>query len=151
MDACLSPGGSSDRPTFDEARSRHTDSGRTYEIGFKWFIAATLTVFSILAFTPRASARDAAPQVIEIHSKKFSYEPAEITLHKGIIYKLHVTSDDVPHSLRIKDLNLNAQMKAGEFNDVLFTPDQVGDFKADCGLYCGAGHKTMSVTVPVFQ
>jgi cytochrome c oxidase subunit II len=117
----------------------------------KWFIAANLTIFSILAFTPRASARDAAPQVIEIHSKKFSYEPAEITLHKGVIYKLHVTSDDVPHSLRIKDLNLNAPMKAGEFNDLLFTPDQVGDFKADCGLYCGPGHKTMSMTVHVVQ
>jgi cytochrome c oxidase subunit 2 len=117
----------------------------------KWFIAATLAIFSILAFTPRASARDAEPQVIEIHSKKFSYEPAEITLHKGVIYKLHVTSDDVPHSLRIKDLHLNAEMKAGEFNDVLFTPDQIGDFKADCGLYCGPGHKTMSMTVHVVQ
>jgi cytochrome c oxidase subunit II len=118
----------------------------------KWLAIPSLALISILAFTTNsASAKDAAPQVIEIHSKKFSYEPAEITLHKGVTYKLHVTSDDVPHSLRIKDLNLNAKMITGEYNDVLFTPDQVGDFKADCGLYCGSGHKTMSMTIHVIQ
>jgi heme/copper-type cytochrome/quinol oxidase subunit 2 len=40
-------------------------------------------------------------------------------------------------------------MKPGEFNDVLFTPDQSGEFKADCGLYCGVGHTKMSLTVHV--
>ncbi len=118
----------------------------------KWFASSGLVIFSVLAVTTTyANAKDPEAQVIEIHSKKFAYEPAEITLHKGVAYKLHVTSDDVPHSLRIKDLNLNAKMTAGEFNDVLFTPEQVGDFKADCGLYCGAGHKTMSMMVHVVQ
>ncbi|MBB5327796.1 heme/copper-type cytochrome/quinol oxidase subunit 2 [Edaphobacter lichenicola] len=56
-----------------------------------------------------------------------------------------------PHSLRINAFNLNAKMKDGEFNDVFLTPDQVGDFKTDCGVYCGAGHKTMSMTVHVIQ
>jgi cytochrome c oxidase subunit II len=118
----------------------------------KWFATSGIAVLSILAVTTTdVSAKDATPQVIEIHSKKFSYEPAEITLHKGVTYKLHVTSDDVPHSLRIKDLNLNAKMEAGEFNDILFTPDQLGDFNAGCGLYCGSGHKTMSMTVHVVR
>lgn len=101
----------------------------------------------------QARAKDATttPKTIEIHGKKFTYEPAEITLHKGETYKLHLTSDDVPHTLRITALNLNARMQSGEFNDVLFTPDQTGDFKADCGIYCGAGHKTMFLTVHVVQ
>jgi len=34
------------------------------------------------------------PQTIEIHGKKFSYQPSEITLVKGVTYKLHLTSDD---------------------------------------------------------
>ncbi|MHB1702534.1 MAG: cupredoxin domain-containing protein [Acidobacteriaceae bacterium] len=97
----------------------------------------------------RAGAKDVEPQVIEIHAKKFGYQPEQITLRKGETNKLHLTSDDVPHSLRIKQLDLNAKMKAGEFDDVLFTPEQVGDFTADCGLYCGAGHKKMSMTVQV--
>jgi cytochrome c oxidase subunit 2 len=99
----------------------------------------------------RAGDSDAKPQVIEIHAKKFGYDPGEITLHKAQIYKLHLTSDDVPHSLRIKALNLNAAMKPAQFNDVLFTPDQVGDFKVDCGIYCGPGHMKMSMTVHVVE
>jgi cytochrome c oxidase subunit II len=117
----------------------------------KWPAACGLAVIFLFANTTSSRAQDPEPKVIEIHAKKFAYEPAEITLHKGETYKLHLTSDDSPHSLRINALNLNAKMKAGEFNDVLFTPDQMGDFKADCGVYCGAGHKTMSMTVRVIQ
>jgi cytochrome c oxidase subunit 2 len=112
-------------------------------------LAAALAIFGA-----QARAKDNAsstPKTVEIHAKKFAYEPAEITLHKGEAYKLHLTSDDVPHTLRISALNLNAKMQAGEFNDVLFTPEQIGDFKADCGIYCGAGHKTMFLSVHVVQ
>jgi cytochrome c oxidase subunit 2 len=111
--------------------------------------AAVLTVSLASTIAVNASGKSDEPQIIEIHSKKFAYEPAEITLVKGTTYKLHLTSDDVPHSLRIKALNLNGTMKPGTFNDVLFTPDQSGDFKADCGLYCGVGHTKMSLTVHI--
>jgi cytochrome c oxidase subunit II len=99
----------------------------------------------------RGNNADPEPQVVEIHAKKFGYDPAEITFHKGHTYKLHVTSDDVPHSFRIKALHVNAAAKPGQFNDVLFTPDQVGDFKADCGVYCGSGHMKMATTVHVVE
>jgi cytochrome c oxidase subunit 2 len=117
-------------------------------------IAACGTVAALAFFhcpLARASNADAEPQVVEIHAKKFAYDPPEITLHKGQSYKLHLTSDDVPHSLRIKDLHVNAAAKPGQFSDVLFTPDQVGDFKADCGVYCGSGHMKMAMTVHVVE
>lgn len=99
----------------------------------------------------RAGAQEKAPRTIEIHAKKFEYAPAEITLQKGETYKLHLTSDDVPHTLRIKSMGLNGAMKPNEFTDVLFTPTEVGDFRADCGLYCGAGHTKMALTVHVVE
>ena len=111
--------------------------------------AAVFTVALASTLSVNAAGKSDEPQTIEIHSKKFAYEPAEITLVKGTTYKLHLTSDDVPHSLRIKALNLSGTMKPGTFNDVLFTPDQSGDFKADCGLYCGVGHTKMSMSVHV--
>jgi cytochrome c oxidase subunit 2 len=110
---------------------------------------SVLTISLASTIGVNASGKTDEPQPIEIHSKKFSYVPSEINLVKGVTYKLHLTSDDVPHTLRIKALALNGKMKAGEFNDVLFTPAQSGDFKADCGLYCGAGHTKMSLTVHV--
>ncbi|HTD97060.1 MAG TPA: cupredoxin domain-containing protein [Edaphobacter sp.] len=111
--------------------------------------AAVLTVSLTSTIAVNAAGKSDELQTIEIHAKKFAYEPAEINLVKGTTYKLHLTSDDVPHSLRIKSLGLNGAMKPGEFNDVLFTPDQSGEFKADCGLYCGVGHTKMSLTVHV--
>jgi cytochrome c oxidase subunit 2 len=110
-----------------------------------------LTAAGMAPIAVRAAGKGGEPQVIEIHSKKFAYEPAEITLTEGVTYRLHLTSDDVPHTLRIKALGLNAPMKAGEFDDVLFTPSQAGDFKADCGLYCGVGHTKMFMTVHVAE
>ncbi len=111
-------------------------------------VAACAVTVSAPAYANHA---DAEPQVIEIHSMKFGYSPSEITLHKGQPYKLHLTTDDVSHSLRIKPLGVNAVMKPGQFNDVLLTPDQVGDFKGDCGVYCGVGHVKMAMTVHVVE
>jgi len=118
----------------------------------RWITACGVFGVALLATVGvDAAGKSNEPQVIEIHSKKFAYEPAEITLVKGATYRLHLTSDDVPHTLRIKMLALNAPMKAGEFDDVLFTPDQAGDFKADCGVYCGVGHTKMTLAVHVVE
>lgn len=114
-------------------------------------IACSACVLTAIAVAAGPQAKPEAAQVIEIHAKKFSYSPSQITLRKGETYKLHLTSDDVPHSLRIKDLDFKALMQPGTFNDVLFTPEQVGDFRADCGIYCGTGHKDMSLTVHVVE
>lgn len=111
-----------------------------------FFALAALATLSLLAGAANNSTK---PEVIEIHSQKFAYLPAEITLHKGQTYLLHLTSDDVPHSFRIKALALSAKMAPHEFNDVLFTPEQGGDFRADCSIYCGIGHTKMSMTVHV--
>ena len=114
--------------------------------------AAVLLILALAGIrSVSAKNKEVEPPVIEIHSKKFAYEPAEITLHKGETYKLRLTSDDVPHSFRIKSLNLNARMSAGAFEDLLFTPEQAGDFKVDCGLYCGSGHSKMGMTVHVID
>src|SRR5260370_26598102 len=101
---------------------------------------AVLIVSLASSIGVNAASKADEPQTIEIHSKKFSYEPSEITLVKGVTYKLHLTSDDVPHTLRIKTLGLNGPMKSGEFHDVLFTPEQSGDFQSARGLYCGLSH-----------
>jgi cytochrome c oxidase subunit II len=112
--------------------------------------ALTVTALAVGVPAPVTTGAD-SPTLIEIHARKFGYTPSHLTLKKGEMYKLHLTSDDVPHSLRIKALDFKAAMEPDKYNDVLFTPMQAGDFKADCGLYCGAGHKDMSMTVHVVE
>jgi len=89
------------------------------------------------------------PQTIEIHGKKFSYQPSEITLVKGVDVQAASHLRRRAPLPAYQGIGLNGPMKAGEFNDMLFTPEQSGDFKADCGLYCGAGHTKMSLVVHV--
>jgi cytochrome c oxidase subunit 2 len=37
--------------------------------------------------------------------------------------------------------------ETGSVHRVTFTPEQAGDFVADCGRFCGSGHKTMNMIV----
>ena len=95
-----------------------------------------------------AVAQDAA-RSIEIHAKRFSFSPAEITLNKGETVKLVLTSDDVTHSLVIPDLHVNALASKDHSAEVTITPEKVGDFKGKCGHFCGKGHGSMTFVAHV--
>jgi cytochrome c oxidase subunit 2 len=88
---------------------------------------------------------------IEIHAKRFSFEPAEITLKKGETTTLALTSDDVPHSLLVDGLHINTPITKGHTSEVSVTPDTVGDFKGRCGKFCGSGHGSMTFVVHVVE
>lgn len=62
---------------------------------------------------------------------------------------LKLFSDDVPHSLLIKDLGINQTITKGKPAEVTFTPGQVGDFHGQCGRFCGSGHGKMTFDVQV--
>jgi cytochrome c oxidase subunit II len=112
-------------------------------IGSAWTLGAVLAVSTLVAKAQEA------PRTIEIHAKRFSFQPSEITLKKGEPVKLELTSDDVPHSLLIESLHIKGAMTKGHVTEVLVTPEQVGDFKGKCGRFCGSGHGSMTFTVHV--
>jgi cytochrome c oxidase subunit II len=89
------------------------------------------------------------PRVIEIHAKRFSFTPAEITLTKGEAVTLSLTSDDVTHGLLIPDLGVNATIPKGKATKVEITPQKVGTFHGQCGHFCGVGHASMVFSVEV--
>jgi cytochrome c oxidase subunit II len=96
-----------------------------------------------------ASAAQNAARTIEIHAKRFSFSPAEITLKKGETVKLVVTSEDVTHSLVIPDLQVDAEASKDHPAEVTITPEKVGDFKGKCGHFCGEGHGSMKFVAHV--
>jgi cytochrome c oxidase subunit II len=106
-------------------------------------LIALLGAMSALA---QASARR-----IEIHARRFSFFPAEITIEKGETVTLALTSDDVPHSLLIEGLNINGTMTKGHVTEVTLTPETAGDFKGRCGRFCGSGHGSMLFVVHVVE
>jgi cytochrome c oxidase subunit 2 len=100
--------------------------------------------------TPVASAQPVSQQ-FQITAKRFSFTPAEITVKRGRPVVLVLKSEDVTHGLRLRDLNVNVQVKPGATSEIKFTPDKTGDFTGHCSVFCGPGHGTMEFTVHVVE
>jgi len=92
-----------------------------------------------------------SPKRIEVSVKKFAYTPSEITLKKGEPVVLVLTSDDVAHGLKFKELNLNTTFSKGKPSELAFTPDKAGDFVGHCSVFCGSGHGSMTLTLHVTE
>jgi cytochrome c oxidase subunit II len=114
---------------------------------FRLNVAALVLLVSVCP-TSYYPAQDAT-RTIEIHARRFAFAPAEITVRKGEAVKLVLTSDDVTHSLVIPDLNVKEIMKKGQTAEVTIAPTRAGDFKGQCGHFCGSGHGSMVFTVHV--
>jgi cytochrome c oxidase subunit II len=88
-------------------------------------------------------------RVIQVHAKRFSFTPSEITLQKGETVKLVVTSEDVTHALLIPELNVRQEVSKGHPVEITIVADKPGDFHGMCGHFCGSGHGSMTFTVHV--
>jgi cytochrome c oxidase subunit 2 len=91
------------------------------------------------------------PRRIEVSVKRFAYSPAELTLKKGEPVILILTTEDVPHGLKFKELNLNSRFDKGKPSELAFTPDKVGDFVGHCSVFCGSGHGSMTLTLHITE
>lgn len=113
----------------------------------KPMLVTALVALLFAAFATHAQA----PQRIEVVAKRFTFEPAQVTLHKGQPVVLVLKSDDVAHGLRFRELNLDVKANKGESKELSFTPDKVGDFVGHCSVFCGSGHGAMTLTLHVVE
>jgi cytochrome c oxidase subunit II len=97
-----------------------------------------------------SSAPD-TPKRIDVSVKRFAYEPSEITLKKGEPVVIELTTQDVSHGLKFKELNLITKVEKGKTAELSFTPTQVGDFVGHCSVFCGSGHGSMTLTLHVTE
>jgi cytochrome c oxidase subunit 2 len=111
---------------------------------FVWITTAAV-------FLTRMVRAQGEPRRIEVEAKRFTYEPGEITLKKGQPVVLVIKSEDVPHGLRFRELNLNAKIQKGTPAELSFTPDKTGDFVGHCSVFCGSGHGGMTLTLHVVE
>ena len=106
----------------------------------------------LLLLAPSSSALSQDPgHVIEIHARRFAFEPSEINLRKGHPAKLRLISDDVTHSLVVRGLHINQEISKGHPVEITVTPTSTGDFKGECGHFCGSGHAYMQLTIHVTE
>ncbi len=110
-------------------------------------LLATL-LLTQLCFVLNADSQ-ANPRRIEVTAKRFSFTPNELTVKKGEPTELVLTSEDVTHSIRIKELGVDLKATKGQTSDFTFTPNKTGDFVGHCANFCGSGHGSMKLTVHV--
>jgi cytochrome c oxidase subunit 2 len=101
------------------------------------------------AGAPAVSATAPAPVVINVKARDWAFDPATITVKKGVPVTIVVTSEDVAHGFAILDFNVNLHVDAGQTAQVTFTPDKAGTFTFFCSVFCGQGHKAMKGTLVV--
>jgi len=109
------------------------------------------TLAAMLIFHSWVGAGQQPDRTIEIHAHRYAFSPAQITVRKGETVRLKLISDDVPHSLQIKDLGLNEAVTKGRPAEILLTPSQPGVFQGQCGCFCGSGHGQMMFAVHVTE
>ena len=90
-----------------------------------------------------------APHRIEVHAKRFGFQPSEITVKKGEPVILVLTAEDVSHGLRFRQLNVELKAPKGGSGQTQFTPEMTGDFIGRCSVFCGSGHGSMTLTLHV--
>ena len=112
-------------------------------------VLRTLVCAGLLSLLVAASSATPTPQRIEVKAARYSFEPAEITVKAGDPVDLVLTSDDVPHGLKIRELNINIKATKGKPGEVKFTPAKAGTFKGACSVFCGSGHGKMTLTIHV--
>lgn len=114
--------------------------------------AYTAVVFAAIGFVPMHYAGSAtAPQRIDVTAKRFTFEPATVTVKKGEPVELVLKSADVPHGLKFRELGVEVKVGKGKTAEVDFTPDKTGDFVGKCSVFCGVGHGSMSLTLHVVE
>jgi cytochrome c oxidase subunit II len=118
------------------------------------FLAPVITALMLAAaasYVSQYSNAQDAPRRVEIVAKRFDYSPGEITLKKGVPVVFVVTSKDVEHGLKFKDLNITIDVKKGQTTEVTFTPTQTGTFTGQCSVFCGSGHGSMKMVMHVTE
>lgn len=118
----------------------------------RFFLQMSIAVaLAAVLCAPLAEAAQSQPQQIEIVAKRFEFIPSAITLKEGVPVVLVLTSDDVSHGLKFKELGLNIKAKKGTTSKVTFTPEKTGTFVGECSVFCGSGHGSMKLTLHVTE
>ncbi len=70
-------------------------------------------------------------------------------MKKGEAVDLVLTSADVAHGLRIRELKIELNASKAKTAQTTFTPQKTGTFTGHCSVFCGSGHGVMTFTIHV--
>lgn len=88
-------------------------------------------------------------RIIPVVARKFTYEPAEITLKLNELVIFQLTTQDVAMGFSVPDFGVRATIVPGQKIELPMTPTKIGEFPFLCDVFCGSGHENMEGTLRV--
>ncbi len=88
-------------------------------------------------------------KTFNLTAKQFAFEPSTITVNRGDVVKLLITSADTVHGFSLPEFNLSLNIESGKTVVAEFVADKSGTFTFSCSVFCGAGHGAMRGTLIV--
>lgn len=113
------------------------------------YAVRTVAVALLIIGLSASSTKSASTHHVEVVAKRFAFEPAEITVKKGEPVDFVLTSADVNHGVRIRELGIDLKVSKGKKAETTFTPEATGTFVGHCSVFCGSGHGQMTLTIHV--
>jgi cytochrome c oxidase subunit 2 len=112
-------------------------------------LRASIAAGVAAAAGPLAILAQPGPRIIPIQARKFTYEPAELTLklNEPVVFRL--TSVDVVMGFNMPDFKVRGTIIPGQVTEVPMTPNKTGEFIFLCDVFCGSGHENMEGTMRV--
>lgn len=88
-------------------------------------------------------------KVIKVVTRRFTFEPSELTLRKGETVTLEFVTKDVLMGFNAPDFATRTDIAPGVVARVTLTPDKAGTFPFLCDVFCGSGHENMNGVIKV--
>ncbi len=130
-------------------------------VGVSTLVLFASAIWTILTLSAVAAPAAKAAMTIEVIGHEWWWEvkypgrnPSdlmvtanEIHIPVGVPVKLKLTSDDVIHSFWVPQLAGKTDLIPGQINYSWIQADRPGDYRGQCGEYCGAQHAHMAFHV----
>lgn len=85
----------------------------------------------------------------DMRAFQWDFDPPTLSVNKGDVVKLNITSIDVTHGFSLPAFNINERLEPGKTIVIEFTADKAGTFSFRCSVACGTGHGGMKGTLIV--
>jgi len=119
------------------------------QVSRRFLLRAAVAAGVLAATGPFVAVAQAKPRIIKMTARKFTYEPAQVTLKLNQPVVFQLTTADVVMGFSVPDFAVRGTIIPGQVTEVPMTPTKVGEFTFLCDVFCGSGHENMEGTLRV--
>jgi cytochrome c oxidase subunit 2 len=119
------------------------------QVSRRFLLRAAVAAGVLAATGPFVALAQAKPRIIKMTARKFTYEPAQVTLKLNQPVVFQLTTADVVMGFSVPDFAVRGTIIPGQVTEVPMTPTKVGEFTFLCDVFCGSGHENMEGTLRV--